>query len=93
MLISRIENRRTAMLTGWALDSGAVYRYQCDALFPLSDHADYTDLMRYVELVQPKRVFTVHGFASQFAQDLRRRGIEAWALGEDHQLELPGIPA
>jgi DNA ligase-1 len=93
MLISRIENRRTAMLTGWALDPGAVYRYQCDALFPLSDHADYTDLMRYVELVQPKRVFTVHGFASQFAQDLRRRGIEAWALGEDHQLELPGIPA
>jgi Cft2 family RNA processing exonuclease len=93
MLISRIENRRTAMLTGWALDSGATYRYQCDALFPLSDHADYSDLIRYVELVKPKRVFTVHGFAAQFAQDLRRRGVEAWPLGQDHQLELPGIPA
>jgi len=34
----------------WALDPGATYRYQCDAAFPLSDHADYTDLVRYVEL-------------------------------------------
>jgi hypothetical protein len=41
-----------------------------------------------VELVQPKRVLTVHGFAAEFAADLRRRGIEAWALAEDNQLEL-----
>jgi DNA ligase-1 len=55
-----------------------------------------------VELVQPKRVFTVHGFAREFAEDLRRRGIEAWSLGEDNQLEFalpvnaatpPSIPA
>ena len=59
-----------------------------DVAFPLSDHADYDELLRYVELVQPKRVLTVHGFAAEFAADLRRRGIEAWALAEDNQLEL-----
>ena len=80
---------RTAVLTGWALDPGAIYRYRCDAAFPLTDHADYPDLLRYVELVQPRRVFTLHGFAADFAADLRRRGVEAWALTEDDQLELP----
>jgi Cft2 family RNA processing exonuclease len=84
----KISHKRTAVLTGWALDPGATYRYQADAAFPLSDHADYPDLLRYVELVNPRRVYTVHGFATAFAQDLRARGIEAWALGQANQLEL-----
>ncbi|MDR3404678.1 MAG: ATP-dependent DNA ligase [Chthoniobacter sp.] len=88
IMLTRIKNRRVAVLTGWALDPGATYRYQCDAAFPLSDHADYTDLVRYVELVQPKRVLTLHGFAGAFAADLRERGFEAWALSEENQLEL-----
>jgi DNA ligase 1 len=87
-LVQSIKSRRTAMLTGWALNPGANYRFQCDAAFPLSDHADYSDLLKYVELVQPQRVFTLHGYANEFAEDLRRRGVEAWALGEDNQLEL-----
>jgi len=87
-LFQSIKPRRTAILTGWALNPGAVHRFQCDAAFPLSDHADYPDLIRYVSLVQPKRVLTLHGYASEFAEDLRRRGYEAWALGEGNQLEL-----
>jgi DNA ligase-1 len=39
-------------------------------------------------LIQPKQVFTVHGFAHEFAEDLRRRGIEAWSLAEHNQLEF-----
>lgn len=87
-LTAHAPRRRTAVLTGWALDPGAIYRHRCDAAFPLTDHADYPDLLRFVELVQPRRVFTLHGFAAEFAADLRRRGIEAWALTEDDQLEL-----
>lgn len=86
--LEAIPNRKTAILTGWAVDSGARYRYRCDAAFPLSDHADYDDLLRYVDMVQPRRVLTLHGFAAPFARDLRRRGLEAWALSEDDQLEL-----
>jgi DNA ligase-1 len=87
-MITQLKHKRTAVLTGWALDPGAIYRYQCDAAFPLTDHADYPDLLRYVELVQPRRVLTLHGFAAEFARDLRERGIEAWALSEENQLEL-----
>ena len=53
-----------------------------------SDHADYDDLLRYVELVQPRRVLTLHGFAALFACDLRHHGVEAWALSEENQMEL-----
>jgi len=83
-----VPKKKTAMLTGWALIPGARFRYGCDEAFPLSDHADYPDLLRYVELVQPKRVLTLHGSAAAFASDLRSRGFEAWALSEEDQLEL-----
>ena len=87
-MLEKIPRKRVAMISGWAVDPNAIYRYQVDAAFPLSDHADYDDLLRYVELVRPKRVFTLHGFAAQFARDLRERGIEAWALTEENQMEL-----
>jgi DNA ligase 1 len=87
-MVEKIPRKRVAMISGWAVDPNSIYRYQVDAAFPLSDHADYDDLLRYVELVGPKRVFTLHGFAAQFACDLRARGIEAWALTEENQMEL-----
>jgi DNA ligase-1 len=87
-MIQRLPKKRVAMISGWAVEPNAIYRYQVDAAFPLSDHADYTDLLRYVELVQPQRVLTLHGFAADFARDLRERGIDAWPLTEQHQLEL-----
>ena len=87
-----IPKRRTAAITGWALDAGAVYRYQCDAVFPLSDHADFPDLLAFVDRVQPRLVYTLHGFAQEFARTLRARGLEAWALGADNQLDLGLAP-
>src|SRR5256714_4186860 len=87
-MLEKIPRKRVAMISGWAVDPNAVYRYQVDAAFPLSDHADYNDLIRYVELVQPKRVFTLHGFAAEFARDLRDQGVEAWALTEENQMDL-----
>jgi DNA ligase 1 len=87
-MLERIPHKRVAMISGWAVDANAPYRYQVDAAFPLSDHADYDDLVSYVELVQPRRVLTLHGFAAAFACDLRARGVEAWALSEENQMEL-----
>jgi ATP-dependent DNA ligase I len=87
-MLEKIPRKRVAMISGWAIDPNSIYRYQVDAAFPLSDHADYTDLVRYVELVQPARVLTLHGFAAEFARDLRERGVEAWALSAENQMEL-----
>ena len=51
-MLEKIGRKRVAMISGWAVDPNAIYRYQVDAAFALSDHADYNDLLRYVELVQ-----------------------------------------
>ena len=88
MELRNLKDVRTAMLTGWALLPGAKYRYRVNEMFPLSDHADYPELLETVALVQPQCVYTVHGYTREFASDLRRRGREAWALGQDNQLEL-----
>ncbi len=87
-LLSRLPARRTAVITGWALDSGTIYRSRCDAAFPLSDHAGFDDLITFVERVRPKRILTVHGFAREFAQTLRERGWDALAIGQGNQLEF-----
>ena len=86
--VRRIRRTRTAVITGWALDPWMMPRNRYDAAFPLSDHADYDDLLRFVTAVAPRLVYTVHGFATEFASDLRARGIEAWALGRENQLDL-----
>jgi Cft2 family RNA processing exonuclease len=83
-----IERRRLAYISGWAMDRGAVYRFRCDAAFPLSDHADYDELLEYAERVQPARVYTFHGFTRELARDLRARGHKAFALDAPDQLRL-----
>jgi len=46
-----------------------------------------------VKRVAPKKVFTLHGFAADFAQTLRELGFDARALSEQEQLALPLVSA
>jgi DNA ligase-1 len=86
--LRKLPGVRAAMLSGWAVESSARYRFQVDAVFPLSDHADYPELLATVAEVQPRRVLTVHGYTREFAADLRRLGYEAWTFVGEDQLEL-----
>lgn len=87
-LLDHVHPKRTAAVTGWALDTRTRYQMGCDAAFPLSDHSDFNELLAFVEAVQPRTIYTVHGFAREFAATLRQRGLDAWALGRGNQLEL-----
>ena len=80
---------RAAVVTGWALDPRCRYRYQTDAVFPLSDHADFPELIEMVRRVAPNKVYTLHGYAADFAQALRERGFDSQALSEQEQFLLP----
>lgn len=86
--IKKLKVCRTAMMTGWALQPGAKFRYQVDEIFPLSDHADYPELIETVQEVKPRCTWLVHGYTREFAADLRQRGFEAWTLERADQLEL-----
>jgi len=86
--LRRITPRRTAYISGWAVERGAALRLGCDAAFALSDHADFGDLLCYVERSAARHVYTLFGFAEDFARELRRRGRYAEPLAATRQLEL-----
>ena len=95
-MLRNLGKTRTAILTGWAVEPNCRFRYQCDAAFPLSDHADFPELIELVKRVQPRQVYTLHGFAAEFAQTLRELGYDARALSQDEQFSLrlgPDTPA
>jgi DNA ligase 1 len=91
-LMQNLENKRSAMLSGWALQPGAQYRYGTDAMIPLSDHADHPELLECVQRVDPRRILTVHGHALEFAAELRAHGHDAWCAAGGDQLELRLLP-
>jgi hypothetical protein len=72
-----MQNRKPVVActaTGWA---GTFFTRGVQRTFPLSDHADYNQLMEYVERASPRRVHTMHGFAAEFARQLQRKGWDA----------------
>lgn len=78
--LERTHDLHTAYISGWALDPGAARRSGTDEAFPLSDHADYPDLIEYVCRSGAQTIYTLHGFAKEFAADLRDCGLDAKVL-------------
>jgi len=82
-LMSHLKKKYGAILvafSGWAMGPGYRYMMGTDHSFPLSDHCDYQELISLVQAVSPEMVYTVHGFATEFARDLRRMGFSARPL-------------
>jgi len=79
--LSRYENLETAFASGWAL----LLKHGERMPFPLSDHADFRQLLSFIRRCAPKRVFTFHGgrYSQEFANFVKHRlGIEADNLTE-----------
>ena len=72
------DNLDTALASGWA-----VLMRNRGRAFPLSDHADFRELISFIRRCRPKRVLTFHGGAltRDFADYVRKRlGIDARRL-------------
>jgi Cft2 family RNA processing exonuclease len=77
---------RTAALTGWVVGKKNAWQ-RTDAGFPLSDHADFPSLLRYIELAQPRKVLLNHGWRD-FEYRLKKLGVDAEYLESNAQLAL-----
>lgn len=66
-------------VTGWAADASAKYRLGVDHALPLSDHADFDQLVEAVRRVEPREVFCTHG-PPEFADHLCELGFNAYPL-------------
>jgi putative mRNA 3-end processing factor len=64
---------RTAYVSGWCAMFDLTRRYGLDAQFPLSDHADFEDLMDFIRACRPRRVYTVFSNAKELAKAVDRR--------------------
>jgi Cft2 family RNA processing exonuclease len=73
-----LERTVSIAVTGWA-GCRSLRRLGVDHAVPLSDHADYDELIEAVRLVHPERVFCTHGPA-EFVDDLRNAGWDAQRL-------------
>ena len=87
--VTRFNNPCRIVMTGWALLKGAIYRYGVDHALPMSDHADFDELMELIDRVRPRKVYSHHGYA-EFADLLRQRGIDAELARPPAQLTLFG---
>jgi len=68
---------RTVQLTGWGCNPRARYMYgHCDLVLPISDHADFDDLVRTAAESGASTIYTVHG-SPVFAAHLRSMGLNA----------------
>jgi len=74
-------------VTGWAADAHTKDRLGVDHALPLSDHADYDQLIQAVHRVGPREVYCTHGPA-EFVEDLRDRGFNAYPLNPPVQGRL-----
>jgi Cft2 family RNA processing exonuclease len=66
-------------VTGWAIDSSWRWRLGVDYAIPLSDHADFDELVECIERVEPAIIYCTHGPA-EFVDCLRSRGFNAHPL-------------
>jgi Cft2 family RNA processing exonuclease len=79
-LRGEIQPHHAMFVSGWGVRPDARYRFKVDRVVPLSDHADFNDLMEYVTQCQPREVLVTHG-APEFAVHLKRKGFSARYIG------------
>ncbi|MFQ6103170.1 MAG: MBL fold metallo-hydrolase RNA specificity domain-containing protein [Candidatus Glassbacteria bacterium] len=85
--VNSIRGKRTAFISGWGLSGRRSSWMAYDTIFPLSDHADFNELIDYARRVQPERILVTHGFR-EFVYTLRDLGFRADHLIPPEQGEL-----
>ncbi len=63
--------------SGWMQVRGNARRYNADAGFAISDHADWRGLLQTIRYTGAEKVFVTHGFSSVLARYLQENGLQA----------------
>ncbi|MCA9258274.1 MAG: hypothetical protein KDA61_03690 [Planctomycetales bacterium] len=82
-----LERPVSIALTGWAVDAATAYRWQVDHALPLSDHADFEELMQTPALAGAEQVYCTHG-PREFVEHLRAAGVDARPVQGSYQLRM-----
>jgi Cft2 family RNA processing exonuclease len=74
-------------VTGWAIDPATRFRWGVDHALPLSDHADFDELLEAAERVGAADVYCVHG-PREFVGHLRAAGFNARPVHGSYQTRM-----
>lgn len=85
--LPRLGKAVSIAVTGWAQDEATKYRLGVDHALPLSDHADYDQLIETVRRVEPREIYCTHG-PPGFAEHLSDLGFNAFPLDPAAQRRL-----
>ena len=81
--IRRIKSKYAAVtvgFSGWAASPRFAPRLGCDHVIPMSDHCDYNELVRMIEVSGAEKIYTVHGFVDEFSSSMRLLGFDSEPL-------------
>lgn len=76
----------TAVATGFA----KIFKFNTDAQFPLSDHADFQQSVEYIEATRAKKILTYGPNASSFARNLSGEGYDSIPFNESALSQFHG---
>lgn len=85
--LSGLGETTSIAITGWAMNPSTKYRLQVDHALPLSDHADFDELIEFTRQVNPEKVLCTHG-PREFVDHLKDEGFNAEPLVPDKQKRL-----
>ncbi len=86
--LRKLKDYRTAFVGSRAVEASYVYSLRVDESFPLSDTADFADLLRYVKKTGADEVYLTGGYVDEFAEALRDEGLRVYDLTPPKQLSL-----
>lgn len=86
--MNRFRDVSVASASGWMAIRGTRRRRNLDRGFVLSDHVDWGDLNRAVELCHPEELWVTHGFTETFARYQNEKGRHALPLKTEFQGEV-----
>jgi putative mRNA 3-end processing factor len=67
----------TIGFSGWGINKNYRYMMNLDYAIPFSDHCDHNELLEVVKKCNPSKIYTVHGFDKEFANNLVNMGYDA----------------
>jgi len=81
--LKRKHNLKIIGFSGWAKNQEQYkYRMGTDAAYVMSDHSDYSSLLKIIKQSSPEKIFTVFGKATELARELQKDGLNAVPLNK-----------
>jgi len=85
--LAGIDDPVSIAVTGWAIDPSTKYRQKVDHALPLSDHADFNQLLETAQRVQANAIYCTHG-PREFVDHLRAEGFRAFPATDSYQTKM-----